>query len=103
MSSSRFSLFFMQKRAFKVFNKEAKQDRYSTKRLLEKSFFLLKPSLKMSVDLQVKRSPYYGHMSFFIDYVDFNSKSDYKKTFAYNCFCIHCGMNIDKSSFEDVV
>ena len=38
MNSSKFSLFFVQKRAFKVFNKESKQDSYSTKKLLKKCF-----------------------------------------------------------------
>jgi len=38
MDGSRFSLYHIQNRAFKVFNKETKQNRYTSKTLLDKAF-----------------------------------------------------------------
>lgn len=81
MKSTRFSLFFVKKRAFRIFNNEARQDFYSTKILLDKSFYVVS-----SQDKKVFISPYYGHMIFWIGYSIFKFKN--------NFFCIHCGMNI---------
>lgn len=75
-SDSRFSLFFLQKRIFKVFSKESKQDLYSSKIMLDKSFSLEKNLFPSSTYLGF----YYSHISFC--YL-FNNAS----------FCIHCGMN----------
>jgi RNA-directed DNA polymerase len=98
MSSSRFSLFFMQKRAFKIFNKESKQDYYSTRKLVERSFssnFLELSDIKKA-DLFLLKSPYYGHKTFWFDYSLFRysvkSLSDY--IVGNNFFCIFCGAKV---------
>lgn len=97
MTSSRFSLFFMQKRAFKVFNKESKQDFYSTRKLVEKSFSFTEFSSRQKLDLLVINSPYYGHKTFWFDYSSFfvnkiNTSSKYYLNS--NFFCIFCGAKV---------
>jgi group II intron reverse transcriptase/maturase len=60
MDGSRFSLWHIQNRAFRVFNKESKQDRYTSKKLLEKAF----PSVPYSENKHIKvkgdKSPFDG-------------------------------------------
>lgn len=90
----RFSLFFLKKRAFKVFNKESRQDFYSSKRLLDKSFsfFLLEDK---KVLLHNKFSSFYsGHLTFLIDFSILGLDNFYNsKNFLENKYhCIHCGM-----------
>lgn len=92
MKGARFSLFFLQKRAFKVFNKETKQDAYSTKRLLDKSFFLVSPSVDNQVNPVVIDSPYFGHFFFWIDLFPSYGLSYLLENYSL-CICIHCGMN----------
>lgn len=87
MQGARFSLFFIKKRAFKVFNKEAKQDFYSTKNLLDKSFYILNSIDHKLLDKEFLNSPYYGHMTFWMAYSDQKNKS------LIDFICIHCGMN----------
>nr|YP_007517001.1 ycf13 [Euglena viridis]AEY70774.1 ycf13 [Euglena viridis] len=88
MNSSRFSLFFVKKRAFKIFNKESKQDYYSTKTLLDRCFYIVSSSDKVNFLNTFSISPYYGHMIFWIssNHNRFDLKSE--------IFCIHCGMNV---------
>lgn len=90
----RFSLFYIKKRAFQVFSKESRQDFSSSKRLLNKCFFILGVNTKNN---QVPScfSFYYGHMSF-----GFNLTNDdlgslgfgVRSTYRYFP-CIHCGVN----------
>lgn len=88
---SKYSLFFIKKRAFKVFNSESKQDFYSSKRLLDKCFCVLKFLDEDLRNSRVINSPFYGHIAFWIDSKSY--ESNYLKSFYnYNCFCIHCGM-----------
>lgn len=69
----------MQKRAFKIFNKELNNDMYSSKKLLEKCFL---NNIK-SVHLEKKKlqdfSLYSTHIGFWFKY-------------NFSKFCIHCGM-----------
>lgn len=51
----------MQKKAFKVFNKESKQDCYSAKRLLDRAFFPVKSQMKKLIDIGFVNSPYFSH------------------------------------------
>lgn len=87
MHSARFSLFFVKKRAFKIFNKESKQDYYSTKNLLDSCFYIVSSLDKVYFSSSFFLLPYYGHVTFWtvLFYNRFPSKSE--------CFCIHCGMN----------
>jgi RNA-directed DNA polymerase len=93
----RFSLFFIRKRAFKVFSKESRQDFFSSKRLLDKCFY--------AFDLQnfsfSKPSPFsfgYGHLIFGSSFILINSNNlislnEKGKIYFY---CIHCGVNYFK-------
>ena len=74
----RFSLFFVKKRAFKMFKKESKQDLYSTKSLLNKAFNV---KVEINTESEVMRTPYYNHLVI---------RSNFLLSNCY--FCIHCGM-----------
>lgn len=89
--SSRFSLFLIKKRAFKIFSKESRQDFYSTKRLLDKCFYILSDSDKIFYDFEKLKSPYFGHLTFRLNFKKnsfFNSNSMKNKIYL----CFHCGM-----------
>nr|YP_009145435.1 ycf13 [Monomorphina parapyrum]AKL78909.1 ycf13 [Monomorphina parapyrum] len=82
MSSAKFSLFFVQKRAFKIFRKESKNDSYSAKSLIKKCFFVMNTTSGNLSDLSI--STYAGHVCFWLYF------SPFKKSY----FCIHCGMKL---------
>nr|AEW12981.1 ycf13 [Strombomonas acuminata] len=77
VTESPFSLFYMKKRAFKIFSNEAKQDVYSTKRLIDKCFNL---KLDFSNTELVKPSPYHTHNVFWTNY-----KSNRVNNLNYDC------------------
>lgn len=79
-TNSKYSLFFLQQRAFKTFNKERKQNRFSTKRLLNKAFPNVSLS-KRNITLKMLHSPYFGHLMY--------CKILRDKVFLY---CIFCGI-----------
>ncbi len=58
MDGSRFSLYHMANRAFKVFNKETYLNRYSSKNLLEKAFPKVPHSENKHVNVKGNKSPY---------------------------------------------
>jgi 5-methylcytosine-specific restriction endonuclease McrA len=58
MDGSRNSLYFIQKRAYRVFNQETKQDRYSSKKLLDKAFPTVPDSENKFVNVKGNKSPY---------------------------------------------
>ena len=64
MDGSRFSLYHTQSRTFKVFNKEAKQDRYSSKKLLDKAFPTVPYSENKHVNVKGNKSPFDGDMAY---------------------------------------
>ncbi len=75
------SLYDVKRKAFKVFSKETKQDFYSTQTLINKCFFVADLKEFLPINETFSRSPYYGHMIFWINL----GKS---KKF----YCIHCGL-----------
>jgi hypothetical protein len=82
-----YSLFFVKKKAFKSFNSESKQDFYSSKRLLLKSF-----SVSNSFSQHYKKYEFnftnslgFGHLIFLFEYITFSNKKNF-------CFCVHCGI-----------
>lgn len=90
LDNSRFSLFYLRKKAFKIFSKEAKQDSYSIKKLVEKCFQNISTSEKSFYELEVEKSPYYGH---FIFMRGLKFKTLRKNSYSYfNSFCVHCGL-----------
>ena len=62
MDDSRNSLYHIQFRTYKVFNKETKQDRYSCKKLLDKAFPAVPYSENKHINVKGNRSPYDGDM-----------------------------------------
>jgi 5-methylcytosine-specific restriction endonuclease McrA len=64
MDGSRFSLWHTRKRAFKVFNKEAKQNRYSVKKLIEKALPVVPYSQGKHVNVKGDKSPFDGDITY---------------------------------------
>ena len=64
MDGSRFSLHHIENRAFKVFNKETKQNRFSSKKLLEQAFPVVPYSENKHVNVKGEKSPFDGDMPY---------------------------------------
>ena len=62
MDGARNSLYHMQNRAFKVFNREKKQNRYSSKKLLNQGFPTVPYSENKFVNVKGDKSPYDGDL-----------------------------------------
>lgn len=60
MDGSRFSLWHTQNRAFRVFNKESKQNRYTSKELLDRAFPAVPYSENKYVNVKGAKSPFDG-------------------------------------------
>jgi retron-type reverse transcriptase len=60
MSGSRFSLWYLINRAFKVFNKEAKLNRYTTEALVKKAFPAIPWNENKFVNVKGNKSPFDG-------------------------------------------
>lgn len=87
-TNSRFSLFYLKKRAFKIFNAESKQDLYSVKRLLKKSFVNDSKFIESFSRENTNNALYSGHFIFnYIVNVDI-----YNSHLHYQPCCFHCGM-----------
>lgn len=87
LTNPRLSLFYLKKRAFKIFNKESRQDSYSSKKLLEKSFPKVFDFDRHFLDIQKEKSPYFGHLVF-----DYDLLFRHSLTLSSKLFCIHCGL-----------
>jgi RNA-directed DNA polymerase len=64
MKGSRNSLYYIQKRAYTVFNKETKQTRYSSKKLLDKAFPASPYSENKHISVKGTKSPYDGDIAY---------------------------------------
>ncbi len=64
MDGARNSLFFMQKRAFKVFNREKKQNRYTSKKLLLQAFPTVPYSENKFINVKGDKSPFDGDLTY---------------------------------------
>lgn len=93
MEGARNSLYFMEKRAFKVFNKETKQNRYTSKKLLNQAFPSVSYSENKFVNVRGDKSPYDGDIAYWSKR---NSKLyDGETSFALkrqNHSCTACGL-----------
>ena len=67
MNGGRFSLYFIQHRTFKVFNKETKQNRYTTKQLLDKAFPAVPYAENNHIMVKGIKSPYDGDVTYWSD------------------------------------
>ena len=93
MDGSRFSLWHITHRAFTVFNKETKQNRYSTKQLIEKAFPTVSYAENRHINVQGTKSPYDGDVSYWSErnsklYDGMTSKAIKKQTRK----CAACGL-----------
>jgi RNA-directed DNA polymerase len=64
MSGTRNSLWFINNRTFRVFNKETKQDKYSATKLIEKAFPTVSFSENKHINVKGNKSPYDGDISY---------------------------------------
>jgi RNA-directed DNA polymerase len=93
MDGSRNSLYFIESRAFTVFNKETKQNRYTSKTLLNKAFPSVPYSENKHINVKGEKSPYDGDISYWSErksklYDGHTSKAVKKQ----NRKCIACGL-----------
>jgi len=64
MDGSKNSLVHIETRAFKVFNKEAKQNRYTSKKLLDKAFPSVPYSENKHINVKGEKSPFDGDIAY---------------------------------------
>ena len=64
MDGSRFSLFHIETRAFKVFNKETKRNRHDSKKLLDKAFPAVPYSENKHINVKGEKSPFDGDLAY---------------------------------------
>ena len=95
LDGSRFSLYHIQKRAYKVFNKETKQNRYTSKKLLDKAFPAVPYSENKHVMVKEEKSPFDGDL---IYWSERNSKlydgETSKALKRQNHTCRYCGLKM---------
>lgn len=93
MDGSRFSLYFQQLRAYRVFNKELKQNRHTCKTLLDKAFPAVPYSQNKHVNVRGNKSPYDGDTAYWSErnsqlYHGYTSKALKRQ----NHSCGYCGL-----------
>jgi group II intron reverse transcriptase/maturase len=93
MDGARNSLFHIERRAFKVFNKEKKQNRHTSKTLLDKAFPSVSYSENNHINVKGNKSPYDGDMVYWSErnsklYTDMTSKALKRQ----NHSCGSCGL-----------
>ncbi len=95
MDGSRFTLYRIQNRAFKVFNKETKQNRDTSKKLLDKAFPAVPYSENKHINVKGNKSPYDGDLTYWSER---NSKLYYGQTSKVlkrqNHSCASCGLKM---------
>ncbi|WP_255397098.1 group II intron reverse transcriptase, partial [Tolypothrix sp. NIES-4075] len=93
MDGSRFSLYHTESRAYKVFNKESKQNRHTSKKLLDKAFPAVPYSENKHVNVKGNKSPFDGDMAYWSErnskIYDSNTSKALKRQ---NHTCGHCGL-----------
>lgn len=95
MNASRFSLYHIQNRAFKVFNKETKKNRYTSKKLLDKAFPAIPYSENKHSNVKGNKSPFDGDLTYWSER---NSKlydgATSKVLKRQNHSCARCGLKM---------
>jgi len=93
MDGSRFSLYHIQSRAYTVFNKEAKQDRHSTKKLLDKAFPTVNYSESKFINVKGNKSPFDGDIPYWSERNSKEYDGETSKALKrQNHTCGHCGL-----------
>jgi group II intron reverse transcriptase/maturase len=95
MDGTRFSLYHIQHRAFKVFNKETKQNRHTSKKLLDKAFPSVPYSENKHVNVKGRKSPYDGDITYWSERNSklYNGETS-KALKRQNHSCGHCGLKM---------
>ena len=93
MDEARNSLYFIQKRAYTVFNKESKQNRKTSKTLLDKAFPSVPYSENKHINVKGEKSPYDGDIPYWSErknklYGGYTSEAIKKQSRK----CIACGL-----------
>ncbi len=95
MDGARFSLCHIESRAFKVFNKETKQNRYTSKKLLDKAFPAVPYSENKFIMVKGEKSPFDGDLTYWSER---NSKLHNGETSRalrrQNHTCGYCGLKM---------
>jgi RNA-directed DNA polymerase len=95
MDGSRNSLYHIEARAYKVFNKETKQNRESSKELLDKAFPSVPYSENRHINVKGEKSPFDGDLTYWSER---NSKlydgETSKALKRQNHRCGHCGLKM---------
>jgi Restriction endonuclease len=90
---SRFSLYFLQNRAFTVFNKEVSKDRYTSKELVDRAFPAVSYSENRHINVTGGKSPFDGDLAYWSKR---NSRlydgPTSKALIRQNHTCGHCGL-----------
>ena len=95
MDGSRNSLYHIQHRAFRVFNKETKQNRYSSKKLLDKAFPSVPYSENKHINVKGEKSPYDGDLSYWSERNSKLYNNDTSKALKRQSHkCGHCGLKM---------
>lgn len=93
MDGTRNSLYFIQKRTYKVFNKDTKQNRYTSKCLLDRAFPTISFSENRHINVKGEKSPFDGDMVYWSAR---NSKlydgATFKAIKRQNHSCKSCGL-----------
>jgi RNA-directed DNA polymerase len=93
MDGSRNSLYFIQKRAYAVFNKEPKQNRHSSKILLNKAFPTVPYSENKHINVRGEKSPFDGDMIYWSERNSKLYEGNTSKTLKrQNHSCASCGL-----------
>ncbi len=95
MKGTKFSLWHINHRAFKVFNKEKKQNRHTSKKLVVKAFPSVPYSENKFVNVKGNKSPYDGDMTYWSErnsklYDNHTSRAIKRQ----NHICGHCGLKL---------
>jgi group II intron reverse transcriptase/maturase len=95
MDGTRFTLSHIRNRAFRVFNKETKQNRHTSKQLLNKAFPAVPYSENKHINVKGEKSPYDGDLTYWSErnsklYDDNTSKALKRQ----NHKCGHCGLKM---------
>lgn len=95
MDGARNSLYYMQKRAFKVFNQETKQNRQSSKKLLDQAFPSVSYSENKFVNVKGDKSPYDGDIVYWSKRNSklYNGQTS-KALIRQNHSCATCGLKL---------
>jgi group II intron reverse transcriptase/maturase len=93
MDGARNSLYFIQKRTYKLFNKETKQNRHTSKTLLDKAFPAVSYSENKHINVKGNKSPYDGDIVYWSERNSKLYNNDTSKALKrQNHSCKSCGL-----------